>query len=202
MNRRRTTVILVGATALGLTACTQPPAQPGTPPAPPAQVPVSAPPPAQVPVSAPTPAQPVRPPMAALGASVRDGNWAFVVTAVKCGLTSLTDPSTRQVTRPGSGQFCVVVVKGTNITTGPQSLDWTEVMLADTAGNSYDRASGDPHMAAWHTYVGATVPPGMDVNPGATGPQVYVYDLPAGVRAASVELHGGPTTGGAYVTAS
>lgn len=138
-------------------------------------------------------------PVATLGESVTDGNYSFVVNKVQCAIGSLS--SAYETGTPSQGQFCIIVVTETNITNVPQSTP-PDPSFSDTTGNTYDTTSNvSAQVAAENVYLDSNFTAEYQVNPGSHYTDVFVYDVPRGVQAKTVTLHGDYGTTGTTVAA-
>lgn len=127
-----------------------------------------------------------------LNTEVRDGDFAFVVTRVECGLSFLGDQARRQRAR---GQFCVVTLSVRNIAAVPRAFSMVSQKAYDASGTAYSTDTPTTGLAA---------PRGSliwvsEINPGdsATGP--LVFDLPRGKTLTRLKLHDSGASDGAEV---
>ncbi|MBR7838122.1 DUF4352 domain-containing protein, partial [Actinospica durhamensis] len=135
---------------------------------------------------------------AGMGQTVSDGNYSFVVDSSQCGISSFTD--VLGTSRPTQAQFCAVVVTMTNRTNSPQNVPPYPTMI-DRTGNMYNTTGdGKAEVAAEQDYFGSDYQAQLQVNPGSHYQDVFVYDVPQGVQAASVQLHGQFASAGVSVT--
>jgi hypothetical protein len=137
---------------------------------------------------------------AKVGQAVKDGYVSFVVEKVKCGVGKMSEGGPYgSDASPQHGQFCVMVVKETNISNKPQMVP-TDVSMVDRNGNTYN--ANDNLMAlsvAQSVYLGANFQVQMEINPGTQNKDVFLFDVPATVKPKSVVLHGDFGTDGATV---
>jgi len=139
-------------------------------------------------------------PTAGLDQTVTDSPLSFVVSKVQCGISSLT--STYETGTPTQGQFCIVVVTETNITNTPQSTA-SGTTMADAEGNTYGTASDiGAQVAAEYVYLGSDFQAEAQINPGSHYSDVFVFDVPRGVQAATVTLYGDFDSAGVTVSVS
>ena len=135
---------------------------------------------------------------AGMGQTVSDGNYSFVVDSSQCGISSFTD--VLGTSTPTQAQFCAVVVTMTNRTDSPQNVPPYPTMI-DRTGNMYNTTGdGKAEVAAEQDYFGTGYQVQAQVNPGSHYQDVFVYDVPQGVQAASVQLHGQFASSGVSVT--
>jgi eukaryotic-like serine/threonine-protein kinase len=127
---------------------------------------------------------------AGLDDPVRDGQFEFVVGSVRCGVGHVGEGVGR---REPLGRFCLVAVQVRNTGQEGRTLAAAHQYLFDQAGSRHD--------AHWE----ATVHNGggrllsTHLNPGQRVAGTLVYDVPAGIRPARLELHDAPFSGGASV---
>jgi Domain of unknown function (DUF4352) len=125
---------------------------------------------------------------AGMGQTVSDANYSFVVDSSQCGIRSFTD--VLGTSTPTQAQFCAVVVTMTNRTNSPQNVPPYPTMI-DRTGNLYNTTGdGKAEAGAEADYFGSDYQAPAQVNPGSHYQDVFVYDVPQGVQAASVQLHG------------
>jgi hypothetical protein len=127
-----------------------------------------------------------------VGKPVRDGNFQFTVTKVRCGLGKVG--SNPYLTKKAQGQFCVVTLTVTNIKTEPRMLNDFD-QKAFVGGSSYDAdstaglyLSGDEN-SVWLN----------SINPGNTVAGRIVFDIPTGATLTKLELHDSGFSGGVDV---
>jgi hypothetical protein len=108
----------------------------------------------------PKPAEP------GIGDKVRDGDYQFTVTKIRCGVKRVGD---QYYGEKAQGQFCLVSMKIKNV--GKEEIDFSDEnqKLYDTKGREYSPDDG----AWWHVSE-----PGTDINPGNTLKTVVPFDIP------------------------
>jgi hypothetical protein len=128
---------------------------------------------------------------AGLGKPARDGQFEFVVRSVRCGLRGVGPELVRQTPQ---GRFCLVAVRVANVGTEARDFAAGQQRLfgADGRRHSVDTtataANGSPRLL--HS----------QINPGNRIQGTLVFDVPAGMRPARIELHDSPFSRGATVT--
>jgi eukaryotic-like serine/threonine-protein kinase len=127
---------------------------------------------------------------AGLGQPVRDGQFEFVVRSARCGLRQVGPALARQTPQ---GRFCVLTVRVANVGEDARSFAAGDQRLFGADGRRHSvhlaatAANGSPQLL--HT----------QVNPGNRIAGTLVYDVPARMRPARVELHDSPLSRGATV---
>jgi hypothetical protein len=121
-------------------------------------------------------------PTGTIGQSVRDGKFAFVVTSPEKPRKTIT--SRLGTTEAAQGVFLIVRVNVTNIGYDPRTLSATNQFLISDRGQRFATS------AAISSLPGAETIFLEKVNPGHTVSDAPVlFDVPAGTRIASIELH-------------
>jgi Domain of unknown function (DUF4352) len=140
------------------------------------------------------PAKPAdKPRPAGIGQEVRDGKFAFVVTAVDTGLDHVgTDEFTRQTPQ---GQYVLVHVTVRNIGDEAQLFDASSQKLVDAQGRRYDADSGAAAIALGDSNAFLNT-----INPGNSVRGILLYDVPKSFVASAIELHDSPFSGGVTVS--
>ena len=135
-------------------------------------------------------------PMVKIGQPARDGDFEFVIKSIKKASSIGTD---RYLTRKAQGEFVIVELSVKNIGDSSQLLSDSSQYLYDTPGNRYsaDGAAGlylsvDGASSVWFT----------QVNPGNTVTGKIAFDVPAGTKIATAELHDSTFSGGVTVNLS
>jgi hypothetical protein len=143
-----------------------------------------------------TASAPASPKMAAIGEPVKAGVFTFTVTKFLCGLKTLGQAGAGPAPSvPQQGQFCVAVVNERNASNQPQPLPFAAQMLGMN-GSTYDNNT-DPFVLtnAQIEYLPAATfsaeSAQSQVNPGITYQDVFGWDVPANVRAASITIDSG-----------
>jgi eukaryotic-like serine/threonine-protein kinase len=127
---------------------------------------------------------------AGLGHPVRDGQFEFVVRSVRCGLRRVGPALARQTPQ---GRFCVLTVRVANVGEDARNFSAGDQRLFGADGRRHSAhlaataANGSPQLL--HTLV----------NPGNRIAGTLVYDVPARMRPARIELHDSPLSRGATV---
>jgi hypothetical protein len=184
--------MVTGAAVLALAACGSSAPAPSSAPATPKHTVATKPKPA--------------PSLATIGQPVRAGVFTFTVTKFECGLKILGQPGNGSdgngpggLSVPLNGQFCVAVVSERNASSQPQAIPF-DAQMTGTNGNTYDYDS-DPVVLtnAQIEYLGSNYSVQSEVNPGTTYMDVFPWDVPADVRAASVTIDSSTGTGSGTV---
>jgi cell pole-organizing protein PopZ len=132
------------------------------------------------------------PASAVMGQSVRDGKFAFMVTAMPKPAKSFTDRF--GVKQSAQGIFVIVRVTVSNIGYDARSLDPTDLFLVDNQGKRFATSS------AILTFSGAETIFLHDINPGHSVKNAPVlFDVAPGTVVASIELHDSPSSKGVQV---
>ena len=129
---------------------------------------------------------------AALGTPVRDGKFQFTVTSVtqakSAGDTADGLGDTAQ------GEYTILHVTVTNISSAPQTLDDGAQYVYDASGRKYDVSTSadiDLNSASGSDSVFLN-----DINPGNTVHGQLAFDMPTGAKAVKAELHDSPFSNG------
>jgi hypothetical protein len=138
----------------------------------------------------PTAADVARPAVApaAIGEQVRDGDFAFVVTDVQ-RVASIVNPERSDIEKTAQGEFVIVHLTVTNVSSEPQTYSGSFNTLSD--GSTTYKSDDE----AW-LYFGQ-LPPRL--NAGDSVDTTAVFDVPEGTAIASIELHDGPSSAGVTV---
>lgn len=126
-----------------------------------------------------------------IGREYRDGKFAFTVTKIKKGVRRVGN---EYVGRTAQGQFVLVYVTVVNIGDEARTFDSSSQKLTDADGRQFDADTeatitmGDESKAFLE-----------DINPGNRVHGILVFDVPAGVKLKSLELHDSPFSGGVKV---
>ncbi|MFC9833391.1 DUF4352 domain-containing protein [Rhodococcus sp. NPDC127530] len=142
--------------------------------------------------AAPTVIPAVQEPTAGIGAEVHDGKFAFVVTGIETGLSSIGDNP--YLAEDADGQFILVHVNVTNISGKPQSYFGSNQTLVDVLGREFTNNT----MAAIN--VDAENAIGGDINPGITKSVTIVFDIPVDATPKAIEVHDSMFSGGATIS--
>lgn len=148
--------------------------------------------PAAKPAAKPSKAAPVKPATPKVGATVRDGKFAFTVRSVKCGLAKVgTNPYLQE---KAQGQFCAVALTVKNIGDEPQSMFADNQYAFDSKGRKYSANSmasmaDESSQVLWE-----------EINPGNSVKGTVYFDMPKDAKLAKLELHDSMFSGGVTVT--
>jgi hypothetical protein len=133
-----------------------------------------------------------RVPSGAVGQSVRDGSFAFTVTAVESPRKTVT--SRVGAAETAQGMFVVIRVDVTNIGYDPRTLTATNQFLVSDRGQRFATSSVSPSLAGAETIFLKKVNPGHTVNRAP-----LLFDVPAGTVIAGIELHDSVSSTGVKV---
>ena len=121
-----------------------------------------------------------------MGTPVRDGGLEFIVNAVRLGPSISSDHSRYEA----HGRYVVVGLSVTNVGDRPHTyLAIDQKLIVD--GKRYDYAAEPTALL--------TTDATSLINPGIGISAVIAYDVPAGTRPGSIELHGAAGTPGVDV---
>lgn len=133
---------------------------------------------------APSTTAPSPPPT--MGTPVRDGGLEFIVYGVRLGPSISSDPTSYKP----HGRYVVVRLSVTNVGDQPETYRAIDQKLI-VDGRQYDYAA-EPTILL---NTNAT----SQINPGISISVLIAYDVPAGTRPGSIELHGAAGTPGVDV---
>jgi Domain of unknown function (DUF4352) len=126
-----------------------------------------------------------------IGTPVRDGKFEFVVQSLSCGHATV---QRSVLTKKAQGQYCLVELDVRNIGTDAQ-----------TFADAYQRAIA-PDGTRYGTDTQAGVIANLDgtlawnlINPGNAVSGTIAFDIPAGARITTLELHDSPLSRGVRV---
>jgi hypothetical protein len=143
---------------------------------------------------APANAAPAAPQAATIGTPVRDGKFQFTITSVShaksVGDTANGFGDTAQ------GEYTILHVTVTNISSQSQTLDDTSQYVYDASGRKFD-ASTSADIDLNGTGSGGVFL--NEINPGNTVKGELAFDMPAGQKAVKAELHDSMFSGGVTV---
>nr|WP_221376747.1 DUF4352 domain-containing protein [Actinoplanes polyasparticus] len=126
-----------------------------------------------------------------LNKAVRDGTFAFTVSAVRCGVPKVGDEF---VDLEPQGSYCLVDVLVKNGGTTPEYFDSTSQKAYDGAGAEFDT-----DMQA-EVFVNTNAQNFLDqINPGSQVKGTLVFDVPSGTTLASLVLHESSSSPGARI---
>jgi hypothetical protein len=125
-----------------------------------------------------------------IGQPAADGKFNFVVNGVDCSQTQLGD---QYFNTTAQGQFCIVDLTVTNIGDEPQSFFGENASLFNAEGQEFS-ADGEAAM-----YLENSSSLYEEINPGNALNSKVIFDVPAGMVPAAVELHDSAFSGGVTV---
>lgn len=125
-----------------------------------------------------------------IGSKVRDGKFEFVVTGVKCGITSV---GSEYLNTKAQGQFCRVAMKISNIGDEAQSMFADNQLAFDAKGRKFSADSeasiyDEKSQVLWE-----------EINPGNTVNGFVFFDVPKDAKLVKMELHDSRFSGGVEV---
>jgi hypothetical protein len=129
--------------------------------------------------------------MAALGDTVTDGDFSFVVSDKKCGISKLGGD---YVNTKAQGQFCTFSVSVTNNGDDASYFFGSNTKLFSADGKEY---SNDDAAAIYADSANTWMD---EINPGNTLEGVLVFDVPEGIELDHLELHENTFSSGAEVS--
>ena len=140
-------------------------------------------------------AKPVAKPAAkkapAIGTKVRDGKFEFVVTKVEDGGAEVGSDGFGE---KAQGRFTFVRLTITNIGDKPQTMFTDNQTVVDAQGRTFTPNSmAGIHLEDNDVWI-------SEINPGNSVKGTLVYDMPAGSKPASIELHDSMFSGGVTVS--
>jgi len=127
------------------------------------------------------------------GTEVRDGKFAFVLTDMESGLSTIGRESS-MFSEKAEGEFVIVHVDVTNISKQPQYYSSLNQVLVDDQGREFTNDS-----SAEFSLDGDDEGDG-DLNPGITRSTRVVFDVPIGTVPVALEVHDSMFSNGARVT--
>lgn len=126
----------------------------------------------------------------------KDGDFAFTVSGVQCGVTSIgTDPLTESA--PAGSQWCLVNMTIMNDKTAAQTFFATNQKATDAKGN---QLSADDTAAIYMPNGSASEL--SQLNPGISVTVTVPFQLPVGDSIKSLSLHDSAFSGGVTVRVS
>jgi hypothetical protein len=131
---------------------------------------------------------------AKIGEAARDGKFEFTVKSSKCGVAKI---GTDIVGQKAQGQFCLITVNIKNIGKEAQMFSDSSQKAYAADGTEYSADSGAAIYANKNAETFLN-----DINPGNQVSGVMVFDIPAKVKLAKLELHDSPFSGGVTVALS
>ena len=133
---------------------------------------------------------------AGIGSPVRDGKFQFTITKVTHA-KSVGDIAAG-LGDTAQGKYTILHVTVTNISGQSQTLDDSAQYIYDSSGRKYDAStSADLDLNSGSNGQNSVFL--NDINPGNTVRGEIAFDMPAGVKAATAELHDSVFSGGVTV---
>jgi len=126
-----------------------------------------------------------------LGKTVRDGKFAFTVTAVKCGIAQVG--TSDFLIQKAQGQYCRVSLTVENIGNEAQTMFASNQYLFDTKGRKF---SADDTASLYDDSAKLMF---EQINPGNTAKGHIFFDVPKGTTVSKLELHDSMFSGGVEV---
>jgi hypothetical protein len=126
-----------------------------------------------------------------LGKTVRDGKFAFTVSAVKCGIAQVG--TNVYLIQKAQGQYCRASIKVENIGNEAQTMFASNQYLFDTKGRKF---SAD---ATANMYDDSAKLMFEGINPGNSIKGYVFFDVPKGTKVSTLELHDSMLSGGITV---
>lgn len=130
-------------------------------------------------------------PMAAIGDTATDGEFSFVVSKMKCGISKLGGD---YVNTKAQGQFCTFNVSVTNNGDEANYFFGSNTKLFSADGKEY---SNDDAAAIYADSANTWMD---EINPGNTLEGVLVFDVPEGIALDHLELHENTFSSGVEVS--
>lgn len=128
-----------------------------------------------------------------IGQVAKDGNFAFVVKQIQCGVTSL-GTGYLTTSAPSGSQFCLVTMSVKNDKTTARSFYASNQHAIDKHGNTLNADGGDvlyvPNDSAAEY---------STLNPGVAITAVVPFQLATGDKIKSLQLHDSAFSGGVTV---
>ena len=131
-------------------------------------------------------------PIAAIGQSVRDGKFAFIVTSMARPTKTITDRS--GTTETAQGVFVIVRITVTNTGYYARTLTATNQFLISDTGQRFATSPAISSLTGAETIFLEKINPGHTVNDAP-----LLFDVPLGTTIASIELHDLVSSSGAEV---
>jgi hypothetical protein len=126
-----------------------------------------------------------------LGKTVRDGKFAFTVTAIKCGIAQVG--SNDFLTQKAQGMYCRASLTVENIGDEAQTMFASNQYLFDTKGRKF---SAD---ATANIYDESAKLMFDEINPGNSLKGFVYFDVPKATKVSKLELHDSMFSGGIEV---
>lgn len=134
--------------------------------------------------------KPAAPAQPGIGDTVTDGKLAFTITNVKTGVKRIGD---QYLGEKADGSYTIVSLKVKNV--GHESATFDDFSQYVYSAKE-DKYSADTEADIYLDDSNAFL---NEINPGNTVKGKMAFDMPDGVSAATIELHGGLFSGGATV---
>lgn len=131
---------------------------------------------------------------AKIGQPARDGKFEFTVKSAKCGVAKI---GTDMLGQKAQGQFCLITVNIKNIGKEAQMFSDSSQKAYSADGTEYSADTGAAIYANKNAETFLN-----EINPGNQVSGVLVFDIPAKVKLAKLELHDSPFSGGVTVALS
>lgn len=136
------------------------------------------------------------PTVAAVGQSVLDGSFAFVVTSAPQQPTrTFTDRS--GAIQTAQGMYVIVRVTVTNVGYDPRSLNATNQFLINARGQRYATSAAMSSLRGTEQLLVDKINPGQTVNEAP-----LLFDVTTGTTISSIELHDSATSNGVKIKLS
>ena len=130
---------------------------------------------------------------AGIGDTVEDGAFAFTVTDVETGVSSIGGEYLNQ---QAQGQYVIVHVTVENVGDRAELFSGANQKLFDADGREYSNDSGaEIYLENSESFLN-------EINPGNTVEAQVVFDIPEDVEPVSIELHESVFSGGVTVSLS
>ena len=126
-----------------------------------------------------------------VGKTVRDGQFAFTVTGVECGITPVG--TSEFLTKNPQGQYCRVSLTVENIGHKAQKMFADNQYLFDTNGRRFSADS------TANLYDDSSKLVFEEINPGNSATGHIYFDVPTGITLGKLELHDSMFSGGITV---
>ncbi|MFM1954841.1 MAG: hypothetical protein RL118_1032 [Actinomycetota bacterium] len=129
--------------------------------------------------------------MATIGDTVTDGDFSFVVTKMKCGVSSYGG---EYANVKAQGQYCQFNVEVTNNGNDAQYFSGDDQLLFSADGKEYESDSSAAIYAdSSNTWLD-------EINPGNTLKGLVIFDVPEGIELSHLELHDSMFSSGVEVS--
>ncbi|MBU2668290.1 DUF4352 domain-containing protein [Actinoplanes bogorensis] len=122
-----------------------------------------------------------QPKAAGFGTAVKDGDFQFTVTGMKCGVAKVGG---QYLSQKAQGQFCLISVQVKNVGKEAQTLIDSAQKAFDAAGTEFSTDSTAGIYANEDQQVFF-----QEINPGNTVRGKLVFDVAKGTKLTTIELH-------------